>query len=711
MHSEMKTHDLSRGFAISRPTTRTPRHICLVIAAGFVSACGSSPPRRATAIEVTQTSQPRSAMASSEGRAEGRAEGADPFDYLAKAGDDAASWEKEQTRKTVESLHHAKGFDGLFRKAQAYRAAKQPPKQMDIRGALTFAIENGDGDASVVVRRASGEKPVVLFRTDGGDSHRVSIDFIAASPSGKWLAVGTSEGGSEETQVRLLDARTGKDLGDRSEDVRLQQLVWFPDERGYLYMRGRGRKGVPVADQNKELNIALHTVGKGAQDDVEIVGPRAPGKRVHAELEYCYPSISPDGKDVVVAVRHGLNPEMRLFAKRRDKILDGNEDWKEIYGEKSHVTAYSVGNGRLVAVRLADTEGAIVEQLELGRPSAPVVLYRSALPVNEVVTVGAGTYVVETKNATKLLVFLTSKGAGTPVALPDGRSVVTESIRVDLKANRLIVQLRSWTELPSWWVVSSDKDVKPVPDVNAFGAVQNDFQVRTTEVAARDGELIPVTIVGPKGDTKAPRYVLASAYGSYGFVLGPSFTPTRRIFLDLGGTFVFIHIRGGGEKGKSWHDGGIMLSGGSAGGIPVGGLLDREPDLVQAVAIESGVTNVSELEGASSIGALHKEEFGSKDTPEDARRLRSIDAYLNIRDGVKYPATVLFAGSNDVRVPKWQSSKFVARLQRAQAGDQPVLLRMTGGGHVSGNTRDEDSAINAEWLVLGLSRIGHPDFQ
>ncbi|RYD65609.1 MAG: S9 family peptidase [Verrucomicrobiaceae bacterium] len=711
--------------------------ICTLSVLGWLSvaACGSShspsvAPTAAPSSPVHEQSTMGSAAPATKN---------DPFEYLAKGGPEAASWEGAQTTRSIEFLHGQKGFDDLFRKAQAYRSARQPPKQMDVRGKTTFAIEKAEGDTSIITRRTAGKASVVLFRTDGGASHRVNLDFISASPAGKFIAVGVSEGGDEETQVRILDANTGRDIGERSEDVRLQQLVWLPDDTGYFYMRGRGRKGVPVADQNKHLNIALHSVGKPSDGDVEIVGSRARGKRIHADLEYCYPALSSDGKDVVVGVRHGLNPEVRIFTKRRDAIADERVEWQELYGDKDRVTSYAVGYGRIVVAMAGGANGNVVEQLDLKTPSTRRVLYKSSLPVNEVLVAGNDTYVVETHIATKQLVSLARENSSAPVPLPEGSSVVTESIRTDADTRQLLLQLRSWTDLPSWWLVSKGR-AKPAPDVNEFGTVKNSFRARTIHVDARDGEKIPVTIVGPKDDLSAPRFVLATAYGSYGFVVSPSFTPTRRIFLDLGGTFVFVHVRGGGEKGKIWHDGGrgvnkaktiedlidvmkalraqgfgkdggIMLSGSSAGAIPVGGLLDREPELVQAVAIESGVTNVTQLEGASSTGALHKEEFGSKDTPDGELRLREIDAYLNIKDGVKYPATIVIAGANDVRVPKWQSSKFVARLQQAQAGDQPILLRLTGGGHVSGNTRDEDSAVGAEWLALGLTRIGHPDFQ
>ena len=718
---------------------KSMRRLPLITASVWLVSCASDGASHSNAPAVT-----RVAGAVQEQKRDGGSTSSmmeDPFEYLEKSTSDVKAWEQDQTHKTIELLHKSKGYDDLLRRVQIYRNAKQPPKQVALRGAVSFSLEQAEADTMVVYRRQGKEKPVTLFRTDGGDSHRIGLDFISVSPSGKFIAIGVSEGGTEETQVRVLDARTGADHGDRSDDVRLAELVWMPDDSGYLYMRGRGRKNVPAVNQIKDLNVAVHTLGKESREDVEVVGSRAAGARIHAELEYCHPALSPDGKDVVVAVQHGINPDLRLFTKRFDKLLDGNAPWQKLYDDTDHVTSYSVGNGRLVVARTMGALGAAVEEQVLDGSTTRRQLYKSRLPVDEVLVVGADTYAVETNIATKELVFVTGTGDIARVSLPQGRSVWTQSLNVDQRTQQLVVQLRSWTNPPAWWSVSAKGTVaKPVANVTDPSTLTDAYQVRSTEIAARDGEQIPVTIIGPKNGKTAPRYIWATAYGSYGTVVGPNFTPARRIFLELGGTYVYVHVRGGGEKGRAWHEGGrgalkaktiedlidalkalrsqgfadgggIMLYGASAGGIPLGGLIDREPELVQAVAIESGTLNVTKLESGSATGALHKEEFGTNDNLESARHLRDIDAYLNIRDSVKYPAILIFAGINDARVPYWQSTKFVARLQRAQAGSQPILLRLNGGGHISGNTTDEQAAGDAEWLTFGLSHIGHPDFQ
>ncbi|RYD39049.1 MAG: hypothetical protein EOP83_37420, partial [Verrucomicrobiaceae bacterium] len=316
-----------------------------------------------------------------------------------------------------------------------------------------------------------------------------------------------------------------------------------------------------------------------------------------------------------------------------------------------------------------------------------------------------------------------------PVALPGGRSIASEGVRFDPISERLVLDLRSWAEPATWWSVrKGGAGVEAITEASVNGQRSAEFDVRSLEAVARDGERIPLTIVSRR-DVPTTKHVWTTAYGSYGIALGPSFTVARRTFLEFGGTYVVAHVRGGGEKGRAWHDagrgpnkmktvedfidcmkylrnagfgsgGGVVAIGGSAGGMPVGGLLIRQPELVDGVVLDSAIVNVSRLEDASAIGALHAEEIGTSKTPEGAQRLHELDVYENVRDGIKYPPTLIMARVNDARVPYWQSDKLVARLLQAGATSR---LRLTGGGHVAGSTREEDASTDAELVTFALT--------
>jgi len=117
-----------------------------------------------------------------------------------------------------------------------------------------------------IVRRKAKEEPTILFAADNGDAaHRKQVAFMELSHSGRLMALGVSEGGAEIKTVHVLDTRTGKDIGDRSYHVELGvngHITWLPDDSGYIYMRERDPKEVPLEDRHRDASLAFHKIGE-----------------------------------------------------------------------------------------------------------------------------------------------------------------------------------------------------------------------------------------------------------------------------------------------------------------------------------------------------------------------------------------------------------------------------------------------------------------
>ncbi|WP_346433724.1 prolyl oligopeptidase family serine peptidase [Nonomuraea composti] len=224
---------------------------------------------------------------------------------------------------------------------------------------------------------------------------------------------------------------------------------------------------------------------------------------------------------------------------------------------------------------------------------------------------------------------------------------------------------------------------------------------------------------------------MLTGYGSGGLIDLPEFRPELLAWYELGGVHAVAHLRGGGAYGCEWHEAGrgarkeatitdfidcadhlialgytrpgrLAGQGSSAGGIPTGGALVRRPDLWAAMAIQAPTVNATRNEFTDS-GPINVPEFGSVTTEEGLRALLIIDAYLRVRDGVRYPPVLLTAGLRDARVPPWQPAKLAARLQAATASGRPVLLRVEEhGGHGAGSTREQEQALLADVLAFVL---------
>ena len=286
---------------------------------------------------------------------------------------------------------------------------------------------------------------------------------------------------------------------------------------------------------------------------------------------------------------------------------------------------------------------------------------------------------------------------------------------------------------PDGTVTVTDISPQPAFDVSKY-------QSDEVMVAARDGTMVPLSIVYAKGikrDGSAPLYL--QAYGAYAIDIDPGFTPRLLPWLDLGGVFAVAHVRGGGELGEDWHKAGQMLTkpntwrdcidcakwliahkwtrssklaveGTSAGGIMVGRFLTEEPALAAVAIVRVGDSNATRFEFMEA-GPANIPEFGTIKEPDGFKGLFEMDAYQHVRDGVAYPSVLLTTGLTDPRVANWEAGKFTARLQAATSSHRPVILRVeTDAGHGLGSTRKQRDDESADTYAFILQQVGDPRF-
>ena len=229
-----------------------------------------------------------------------------------------------------------------------------------------------------------------------------------------------------------------------------------------------------------------------------------------------------------------------------------------------------------------------------------------------------------------------------------------------------------------------------------------------------DGTRVPMFLTRHRdlaADGQAP--ALLYAYGGFDVSITPSFSPELAVWLERGGVLAVANLRGGGEYGKAWHEAGrraakqnvfddfcacarwlassgwssrdrIAIMGGSNGGLLVGVCLTQHPELFGAVVGHVGVYDMLRFH-KFTIGWAWTGELGSPDDPQEYQWLRAYSPLHNVRPGTHYPATLLLTGDHDDRVVPGHSFKFAAAMQAAQAGEEPILIRVdTASGHGAG---------------------------
>ena len=241
-----------------------------------------------------------------------------------------------------------------------------------------------------------------------------------------------------------------------------------------------------------------------------------------------------------------------------------------------------------------------------------------------------------------------------------------------------------------------------------------DYVEKQVFYKSKDGTEVSMFVVHKKnlemnGENTAYLY----GYGGFNISLTPSFSASRIILLENGGVFAMPNLRGGGEYGEDWHQGGMLLkkqnvfddfisageylisekytssdkmaiAGGSNGGLLVGACMTQRPELFAVAMPAVGVMDMLRYH-KFTVGKGWIPEYGSSEDPAHFENLHSYSPLHNLKPGVEYPATMVTTADHDDRVVPAHSFKFAAELQKAHKGENPVLIRVAvDAGHGAG---------------------------
>ncbi|MBP3527735.1 MAG: S9 family peptidase, partial [Alistipes sp.] len=226
-------------------------------------------------------------------------------------------------------------------------------------------------------------------------------------------------------------------------------------------------------------------------------------------------------------------------------------------------------------------------------------------------------------------------------------------------------------------------------------------------------------------------------YGGFNIALGPAFSPNRLNWLENGGIYAEANLRGGSEYGDKWHEAGtkmqkknvfddfiaaaeyliagkytstdkLAIHGGSNGGLLVGACEVQRPDLYAVCLPAVGVMDMLRYH-KFTIGWGWAVEYGSSEDEEQFSYIYKYSPLHNIKEGVKYPATLVTTADHDDRVVPAHSFKFAAAMQHAQAGDAPILIRIESkAGHGAGKPTSKRIDEAADMYAFLFQNIGVP---
>jgi prolyl oligopeptidase len=640
--------------------------------------------------------------------------------------------ENALTHRVLDDLPMRESLKARFR--QLYEHA--PTRYRDFRDrGLFFALKTQPpkNQPMLVVMKSPGDvkSERVLLDPNALDAKgTTAIDFYVPSLDGRYVAVATSKGGSEDGPAWVIDTATGKRLPDVVPRVQYPtgggSVEWDGDGKGFCYTRyPQGSERSPE-DANFYQQVYHHRLGTKAAEDTYVIGkefPRIAETELHA---------SRDGHYLLASVANGDGGDFAFYLRKPDG------SWTRVadFGDRIRRMGFGL-DGRLYALSLKDAPR--------GRILALVPDDASLTNAKEIVPQGDET--IDGFSATRDRLYVEYM-AGGPTELRvfalDGKpagAVPTEpvsyvAIAARLDSGDLLLETESYVSPPAVQRYSAREGKLAKTALGGKWRVSfADAQVVREMATSKDGTQVPVNILMKKGTKRDGRNpTLLYGYGGYGISMRPYFSLANRVWLDHGGLYAVANIRGGGEFGEAWHLAGnltkkqnvfddmiaaaeylvkagytrpsrLAAMGGSNGGLLMGAILTQRPDLFRAIVSQVGIYDMLRVESTPN-GAFNVTEFGSVKDPAQFEALLAYSPYHNVKDGTPYPAVLLTAGANDGRVDPYNSRKFAARLQAATSSGRPVLLRTSAStGHGIGTgleTRIDELADEYAFLMNQL---------
>jgi prolyl oligopeptidase len=611
-------------------------------------------------------------------------------------------------------------------------------------------------------RRDPGQEHGVLCTQEADGSGvpvQVLVDPAAIDPSGlttlddwqpdkegRLLAYQLSEGGDEESLLRVIDVTTGALVDGPIDRCRYSNVAWLPGGKAFYYTRRLAPQDVPEGESQYHRRVYLHQLGTPADSDVLIFGTG------RDKTDYYSVSVSRDGRWLTISASRGTAPRNDLWLA---DLSDGDPAAPDLRVVQEGIDAWTgvrVGrDGRLyvftdagaprgrIAVTDPATAGdhatwrdligpdpeavlrgyAILDGPELARPVLLASWSRHALSEITVHDLDTGEQVGT----------VPQPGLGTVGGVSERPEGGHEAwfVYTDYTTPAVVLRFDARDATVSTW--ATPPGVAQVPAVTA----------RQVTYPSKDGTQVRMLVISGAAEPDAPRPAILYGYGGFDISLTPAYSPNILAWVSAGGVYAVANLRGGSEEGEEWHRAGmgdrkqnvfddfhaagqtlihegwttpeqLAISGGSNGGLLVGAALTQRPDLYAAVICSAPLLDMVRYE-RFGLGQTWNTEYGTAAAPEELGWLLSYSPYHHVVPGTAYPAVLFTVFTNDTRVDPVHAYKMCAALQHATSAGpdgsgRPVLLRAEGQVGHGARAVSRTAELSGDTLAFAARHTG-----
>ena len=641
---------------------------------------------------------------------------ADPYRWLENdAAPEVAAWVEQQNKVTfayLEKIPFRQKVKDRLTQLFNYPKYSAPAR----RGDYFFYTKNDGLQNQNVWYRQKGldGTPEVLL-----DPNKLSADgttrlgAFSLSKTGKYVGYGVSKGGSDWNDLYVMDVDTKQMQPDHLEWVKVSGVSWQGD--GFYYSRDPApEKSHELTTKNENHQVFYHKVGTSQSEDMLVYEDKANPQRFHIlgtsdDEKFAFLTISERGKGKKgnAVFYRDLSQPGNAFTPIVAEIGDDSYGVVDNVGDKFLIyTDHKAPNGR---VFLFDPENPA----EINWKD---VVPEKTEPLDVVNTVGGKLFVTYLKDvAGRAYVYSLNGKFENEITMPGPGTVGGFSGRSDDKFTFYTFTTFNFPPTIYKYDIATKKStVFRQPEIPGFKS--NDYETSQVFYNSKDGTRIPMFLVHKKGiklDGNNP--TLLYGYGGFNVTNSPGFSSLRLALLEQGFVYASANMRGGGEYGEKWHEAGTKLKkqnvfddfiaaaeylinnkytspsklaihGVSNGGLLVGAVANQRPELYRAVVQQAGVMDMLRFH-KFTIGWNWVADYGSSDNAAEFKALYAYSPVHNVKPGTSYPAILITTADHDDRVVPAHSFKYAAALQAAQAGPNPILIRIdTKSGHGASST-------------------------
>lgn len=578
------------------------------------------------------------------------------------------------------------------------------------RGEFYYFYKNdGLQNQSILYRQKGldGKADVFLDPNKLSKDGTAAVGSISFSKGSGYMAYFVAQSGSDWQVAELMNVRDGKRLEDKIDFIKFSELSWKGDE-GFYYSR------YPVPDEKEKLTsqnrfhkVYFHKIGTPQSKDELIYEDNNHPMRIVSA------GVTEDGRFLMLSISEGTSGSELLVKDLKNNQKDFTLLIKGFSGENSFVD----NDGDKIIVRT--NQDAPNYRLVLIDPAHPDKSHwKTIVPEQTEMLENAGTgggklFLTYLKDASSRVYQASYDGSiEHAIELPGIGSAVGFDAKRDDKEIFYIFSSYNYPVTIFRYDIAAGKST--LYRKSDLKLKTDNLEVKQLFFTSKDGTRVPMFVTYKKGmkpDGNNP--VLLYGYGGFNIALTPSFSVSNAFFVQQGGLYAVVNLRGGNEYGEAWHKAGMLqnkqhvfddmisaaeflvkenytnpqklaLRGASNGGLLAGAVMTQRPDLFKVAIPQVGVMDMLRYH-KFTIGWAWATEYGRSDNEVDFKNLYSYSPLHNLKKGVSYPATLVTTADHDDRVVPAHSFKFAATLQSDNAGSNPVLIRIeTKAGHGAG---------------------------